>query len=344
MEFDKAGLRSFADSTAICEDGETLRERLHADGYLFLRGLLSVEPLAALRRKCLNVIAEAGWLREDQPSDDAAARPEAASVDPDDAFVAVLRRLYRFEALHALPHQSALIDLFERILGGAVLAHPLVIPRIVFPKRAEFTTPPHQDYVHIQGTPETYTAWVPLDDCPMSRGALSVARSSHKQGVHDFAVSNGAGGMIVSDPLEGTWHAGDFALGDVLIFHSLSVHRALPNLSDNLRQSIDMRFQRASDPVTELSLSPYAGMGTWENIYEGWSGDVPQYYWWDATPRIVPFDRQYYERRDSIAFEMAERGDGEARAALQRIVQRDPDAAKRDKASQLIGKLDSVAV
>jgi hypothetical protein len=170
-----------------------------------------------------------------------------------------------------------------------------------------------------------------------------VAQGSHKGGVHDFAVSSGAGGMIVSDPLEGRWRGGDFALGDVLIFHSLNVHRALPNLSGSLRQSVDMRFQRASDPVTELSLSPYAGMGSWEEIYDGWSGDVPQYYWRDEAIRIASFDRQYYERRDAMAFAMAEQGDGEARAALQRIVQRDPDAGMREKAGRLIEQLDKVA-
>ena len=341
---DRIDERPFTDSTAIRDNADALRERLSVDGYIFLRGLLPVEPLAALRRQCLAVIAEAGWLRQDRPTDDAVARPEAACVDPDEDFVAVLRRLYRFEALHALPHQAALIGVFERLFGEAVLPHPLVIPRIVFPQRAEFTTPPHQDFVHIQGTPETYTAWVPLADCPISRGALSVAQGSHKHGVLDFAVSSGAGGMIVSDPLEGRWRTGDFALGDVLIFHSLNVHRAMPNLSPSLRQSVDMRFQRASDPVTELSLSPYAGMGTWEEIYDGWSGDVPQYYWRDGETRIASFDRQYYERRDAMAFAMAEQGDGEARAALQRIVQRDPDAGKRDRASRLISKLDRVAV
>lgn len=337
-------MRPFTDSTAICGDASALRERLSADGYLFLRGLLPAEQLAVLRRRCLDVIAEAGWLRQDSPRDDGVARPEAACVDPDDAFVAVLRRLYRFEALHALPHQPALIAVFQRLFGEAVLPHPLVIPRIVFPQRAEFTTPPHQDFVHIQGTPETYTAWVPLADCPMSHGALSVAQGSHKDGVHDFAVSSGAGGMIVSDSLEGYWRAGDFMLGDVLIFHSLNVHRALPNLSESLRQSVDMRFQRASDPVTELSLSPYAGMGSWEEIYDGWSGDVPQYYWRNGATTIAPFDRQYYEQRDAMAFAMAEQGDGEARSALQRIVQRDPDASKRERASRLISELDRVAV
>jgi hypothetical protein len=37
----------------------------------------------------------------------------------------------------------------------------------------------------------------------------------------------------------------------------------------------------------------------------------------------VPLDRSHYERRDAMAFEMAERGDREARDAILRIIQRD---------------------
>ena len=53
----------------------------------------------------------------------------------------------------------------------------------------------------------------------------------------------------------------------------------------------------------------------------------------------MPFDRSDYERRDRMAFAMAESGDEEARDALLRIVQRDPDAAKRERAEELLRHL-----
>ena len=55
----------------------------------------------------------------------------------------------------------------------------------------------------------------------------------------------------------------------------------------------------------------------------------------------MPFDRQYYERRDAIAFELAERGDTLARDTLLRVVQRDPDDAKRARAEALLSRLDA---
>ena len=41
---------------------------------------------------------------------------------------------------------------------------------MIFPKRAEYTTPAHQDYPNIQGTADVYTAWIPLMDCPAPTG------------------------------------------------------------------------------------------------------------------------------------------------------------------------------
>ena len=40
------------------------------------------------------------------------------------------------------------------------------------------------------------------------------------------------------------WATFDFALGDALLVHKLTVHRALPNESDEIRVSVDFRFAR----------------------------------------------------------------------------------------------------
>jgi len=45
-------------------------------------------------------------------------------------------------------------------------------------------------------------------------------------------------------------------------------------------------------------------------------------------------------KRDRLAFEYAERGDERARGALDRIIARDQDSAKRQKAQKLLDALD----
>jgi hypothetical protein len=275
--------------------------------------------------------------------DEALADPAKACVDPQPAFLDVLRRFYRCPDGHALKLHPNVLGLFERLLGEPVLAHPLLIPRCIFPQRPDYTPPSHQDYPHIQGTTETLSLWLPLGDCPPEMGGIAIARGSHRDGVRDFTVSSGAGGMEVIDPLEGRWVAGPLAAGDVLIFHSLTVHKGRPNASARLRMSLDNRYQRASEPICERCLAPYAGCGSWDEIYAGWDRPELMYYWRDAAPRLAPYDMQYYERRDALAFELAGRGDRLATAVLLRIVQRDPSAAKRERASALLAALEAAS-
>ncbi len=334
-------MQPFLDSTDLAADPAALNERLAAEGYLFIRGLLPRAAVLEVRRQCRAVAAAGGWLDPAYPVDDGVANPAAACTDPEPRYVEVFRRLYRLESLHALKHHPAIVSFFERLLGEPVLVHPLFVMRNIFPERPESTTPAHQDYVHIQGTPDTYTVWIPLGDVPMEQGSLQVAAGSHRDGVREFRVTNGSGGLEVVDPLVDRWRASSFAAGDVLIFHSLTVHKGLPNLSNRLRQSMDARYQRASEPVSQLSLDPYAGLFTWDEVYAGWTSTALQYYWRRLSVTIGEFDKRYYERRDVIAFEMGERGDRTARASLLRIVQRDTDAAKRERATALLAALDA---
>ena len=59
------------------------------------------------------------------------------------------------------------------LIGDKILVHPMKISRIIFPQNTAFSTPPHQDFVPIQGTTDTYTCWIPLADCPREHGGLN---------------------------------------------------------------------------------------------------------------------------------------------------------------------------
>ena len=91
----------------------------------------------------------------------------------------------------------------------------------------------------------------------------------------------------------------------------------------------------------EISLRPYADLFTWDEVYASWQSTQYQHYWHALSPNIVPIDRQYYEVRDQMAFDLATSGDPSARAALMRIIQRDPDPSKRTHAAKLVDELAS---
>ncbi len=334
----------FLDSTEIKNDGAAMRARLEHDGYLFIRGLLPRAAILEVRRRLLAKAAEGGWLDRAAPMDAGIAEPNAACKDPEESYMRVFRKLWADEELHRLRTRPEVLGLFERIFAEPALPHPMFVQRNIFPQRADFdfTTGVHQDRVHIGGA-TSYALWMPLGDCPREKGALAVAAGSHRQGILQTKVGSGAGGMDIEVPIPGTWVTGAFEAGDGLIFADVTVHKALPNRTREIRQSFDARFQPASQPIADTNMVPYSGCGTWEEVYSSWSSSEGQYYWRLMSPDVVPLDRSHYERRDAMAFEMAERGDQAARDALLRIVQRDKSAEKRARAEILVQRLDQAA-
>jgi hypothetical protein len=211
--------------------------------------------------------------------------------------------------------------------------------RNIFPARDEFTTKAHQDFPNVQGTTEVYTAWMPLIDCPMDVGPLQVAVGSHTSGVYEFGIAGGAGGIEVKDPLQGTWASSGFAAGDVLLFHSMLVHKGVPNHSNKLRMSMDVRYQLVSEPFNIDNANPDGQPLSWDEVYADWCSDELKYYWKRLPLTLKAFDPQWFEKRDTLGFELGAAGDPRARSVLQRIVARDADPEKRARAQQLLDAL-----
>ena len=332
----------FRESTNDLNDAGRLRVRLAEDGYLFLRNLLPRQTILDVRTRLLGKAAEGGWLASGSSVADGIANPAAACKDPEPAYMSVFRGLWSDEALHRLRTAPPVLALFDRIFGESALAHPMFVQRNIFPQsdNFDFTTGEHQDRVHIGGA-TSYAMWMPLGDCPREMGSLAVAAGSHAAGILPTKVGSGAGGMDIAVPIPGTWVTGDFAAGDALIFQDVTAHKALPNRTRSIRMSFDARYQKLSEPIADVNLQPYAGCGSWDEVYAGWSSRAGQYYWQDLPITVVPLDRSHYERRDAMAFAMAEAGDRASRDAILRIIQRDPLPEKRERARKLLVQLDA---
>lgn len=332
-------MQPFFDATPLRDDPAALRARMQQDGYLFLRGLLPPEAVANVQRQVGALAQQAGWLHAGTPVEEARANPAGFCVDPEPRYLETLRRINHLEDYHALKHHPALITFLETLLGGPILAHPRVLCRNIFPAREEFTTKAHQDFPNVQGTEEVYTAWIPLIDIPMNAGPLQVAAGTHVEGVYDFNIAAGAGGIEITDPLDGRWHASPFQQGDVLFFHSMTVHKGVPNRSDRLRMSMDVRYQLVSEPFNPDNANPDAQPLAWDSIYSGWTNDSLKYYWRTLPLTLREFDRQWFDKRDTLAFTLGEAGDPRARSVLQRIVARDPNPTQRARAQALLDTL-----
>jgi len=289
-------MQPFHDSTSLLLDPAALREQAVQDGYLFFAGLLPREPVLDARREILEVCARHGFLAEGRALDEAIAAPGVRFREGDPEYMAAYDEIQRLESFHALAHQPPLLAALRSLFGEEVLVHPRNIARVMFPQNNDYTTPAHQDYVHIQGTEETWTAWIPLGDCPRQLGGLEVLPGSHRFGVLPVRSAYGAGGLgVETDSLGLEWAGGDLRMGDVLLFQSLCVHRGINNgTPDRVRLSVDYRYQGVSRPVTEGSLLPHFNRLSWDEIYRGWERTEHQYYWRRYDLRMAEFTRQYH--------------------------------------------------
>jgi len=269
-------LRSSVDDSA-----ETLRAHMAEDGYLFFPQLIPDKSILNVRREILALCSEADWLDSERETEEGIAASGVACVEGQPEFMRVYNRLQHSEAFHALAHTSALLEVLERLFGEQPLPHARNIARIIFPQNVRFTTPSHQDYIHIQGTEQTYTTWIPLGECPEELGSLTVLRGSHTLGILPVHKADGAGGLgIDTDSLQNEWVGGDFKIGDAILFHSLAVHKALPNTTpERIRLSVDFRYQPLSHPVHSSSMEPHHGQVKWSEIYRDWIDPQFQYYW-----------------------------------------------------------------
>lgn len=341
-------------SNDAMDDPAELRRRIEDDGYLFFRRLQDPDKLLELRREMLTVMQQGGWLVAGTDPVDGIAEIGAQCTEGDTGYTDVYHEVYKLEAFHRSAHLPEVTGMVEKIMGRPIMPHPQKIARLWFPQYTEHTTPIHQDFVHFQGNFETLTCWAPVGDCPVELGGLAVLPGSHKvHQVLDHHFSLGAGGLYVDTEeeakkhkeLDVDWHTTDYEIGDTLIFPALTIHKALPNVTDNrLRVSLDNRYQAVGDPIAEHMLEPHLSLlskFTWEEVYRDWRTDDLKYYWRNYDNPVVPRDTSYGEKGFAEAVELARQGDPRAQLHMKRIIKRDPNSPAGRIAQQVLAESGS---
>jgi hypothetical protein len=239
----------FVDARPFLDDAFGLRAAAAEQGYLFFRRLLEPDTVLALRRLVLEICHDFGLLAEGRPLLDGVPAAGVQLGAYDDRWVALQCRVVRLPAYHEVGMHPAILGVLEKLFEESVRPGRGSTCRLMSPGAAEFTTPPHQDCYYVRGSEALWTAWLPLGDCPRELGGLAVLPGSHRRGLLDHQGEGvGRQGVAVAEDL--VWAAGDYACGDVLLFHGLTLHRAADNVSrDRLRLSVDYRYQPASHPL-----------------------------------------------------------------------------------------------
>jgi ectoine hydroxylase-related dioxygenase (phytanoyl-CoA dioxygenase family) len=268
----------------------SLQDEIDSRGYLLIRDLLPQHALSEVLGDITRILYSAGWLVRDDDPLDRMADIGAACGDPDHSFQRTYQSVFNLESFHALPHHPALKQVMSSLVGEKILIHPKPIGRLIFPRCERLVNHGHQDFGSINGDSECFTAWIPLHDFPTRLGPLQIMEGSHRSGFQDHDHENLRVPEVPERPaLCGRWVGGQIDAGDVLIFHSRTVHAAPPNLSKQLRISLDCRFQDYGRAVNPATLT-FAGESaqSWEKTYSGWRSDELKFYWKKLPLRLDP--------------------------------------------------------
>ena len=290
-------MKPFCEIEATELTERAMRSEIAVKGYLLVRGVLPRAEVKQVLGDITQVLSAAGWLQPEHQPVERVANMRAACGDPDPDFKRTYQQVFNLASFHALPHHPALRHVMKTLIGNHLLVHPKPIGRLIFPHCERLTVHAHQDFKFMGGDPECYTVWIPLHDCPIEMGPLQIIEGSHHFGFQDHEDEN----LHVPEiPVEraagGQWVGGEINAGDVLIFHSLTVHAAAPNLSEKLRISLDCRFQdyrRVLNPAT-LAFAGESGK-SWDKTYAGWPSDDLKYYWKGLPLNLKPSKEELEE-------------------------------------------------
>jgi hypothetical protein len=244
------------ESSSLLNAPDALRERMKATGYLFVRGLLPVDAVTQTCRDIFGVLARWEILDPDAPVEAGRMRP---GDPPERGLLEQFHReINRLDSFETLAHTDALLNVMAALLEGPVLVHTRKICRVKYPNDPYDIVLPHQDFWYIKGDPVTYSCWIPLMPMGESVGGLAVAPGTHRLGALEHARPSHSRFSGVSDEAaRREWHRSDYRPGDALIFLSYTLHQGLLNRSQQIRLSVDYRYQREDTPIDPSHFRPH---------------------------------------------------------------------------------------
>ena len=214
---------------------QSLRDAFIVDGYVLLPGFLNARELEDVDHHLNRLI------REKVP----AMRPEEAFYeDPEDpSTLKQIQSLYNHSPhFHGMMFGSKFEELASLLLDDKVVGRNMQYfnkpPRIGNP------TPPHQDGYYFMLEPnEAVTMWLGLDDVDEENGCVRYVKGSHRDGMrpHGKTVLGFSQGITdfgtAGDLDREVWFS--TRPGDLLVHHSLTIHRADGNRSaDRSRRAL----------------------------------------------------------------------------------------------------------
>ncbi|XP_069117184.1 phytanoyl-CoA dioxygenase domain-containing protein 1 homolog isoform X1 [Argopecten irradians] len=211
----------------------------------------------------------------------------------------VLHKLGRLpQAFKNLWTNERLLNVVEQLIGPDIAGHPVWNLRTKTPQNEATTVPWHQDSAYLDN--ESYkvlqpTAWIPLIDATEQNGCMQVAHRGHKTGkvaTHQCCYGGTWYVMLEEDEMAKSLDVNietdiktcPIPYGGMLLLNNMIPHRSLPNLSKQIRWSLDLRWQKPSLPFGFYNMK--------EGVLMRTSNDPNYEVKWDLFEGVDRHDKQ----------------------------------------------------
>lgn len=248
------------DSAALMTEPPALRERLAADGYLFLKGVLPRADVQAARREVFERLAAVGEIQQPAEAGIATGNSRRSELEPDRG--RFWKSVSEGPRLRAVSHGAAMARIMALVFAEPARPQDYLFLRAGAPGRA---TGLHFDYPFFARHHEQLaTVWLPIGDVPVDEGPLVIVEGSNRfadmidsMRGFDISVDPARKADLGSDAIRFAEERGarlltrNFEAGDIALFGMTTAHGSLDNHSatNRVRLSCDLRWQPASQPL-----------------------------------------------------------------------------------------------
>ncbi|MDB4698596.1 phytanoyl-CoA dioxygenase family protein [Candidatus Latescibacteria bacterium] len=209
-----------------------------------------------------------------------------------------------------------LLDIIENLIGPEIYSNPVQHIRIKPPEQylpgipkdhhgriagfAVGATPWHQDNgVVLPEADETdmLTVWMPLTDAFREHGCIEVVAGSHRDGLLHHCQGNGIGLFVQDKHLDpDRVVTAQMKRGDVLFMHRLTCHSSLPNVSDKVRISFDLRYNPTGQPTGRPLFPGFVARSRQDPTSELRDAEAWAQSWYDTREKLSRVDVPTFNR------------------------------------------------
>jgi len=201
-----------------------------------------------------------------------------------------------------------ILDAIESLIGPEIYSNPVGHVRIKPPEAIQpidpntgqpevGATPWHQDngvVTEDADATDMITVWFPLSEATVENGCLTVVPGSHREGLHEHCS-----GRI----LERHFHPEDavplpMERGSMLLMSKRTVHNSLPNHSDHVRWSMDLRYHPIGQPTGRSAFPGFVARSAARPETELHDAGAWQEMWLEARRALSVGEMPMYNRWD----------------------------------------------